>query len=521
MRSLADAYRDEAPALTPLYAGSPRSIFAPETNRVAPADWNPELVAALRAYQREIGLEPRFTGREAVIVTGQQPGLFTGPLYTVYKALTAVKLAARLEQTHGVPVVPVFWLGSDDHDFEEARRVGVLTRRHEPLMLTYSPRQSVDGLPLYRVPVEDSLHELVDALREAAPGSERADDVAAFLHGSLDGADSFSAWTARLLARLFRDTPLVVFEPRLPAARRIAAGVFAREIERPLASTVLVREAARRIEALGFSPQLLKGPTECNFFVEIAGRRRKVVFEEGVFKSPEEGASWSQAELASLLEHAPERLSANVALRCIVQQALFSATAYVAGPGEIAYWAQLKEVFAFFEQPMPIVYPRARVMLTTTKLRKLLEKFQWRAADLFESPDVLLNRALAAAVRHPGLDILTRDGETVLGAVEALAYALRAMVASGPPLDAVNALGDKTRAELERIERLLRRADEAQVDAVGKQVARLCNALAPGRKPQDRVYTVFSFLFEHGWDLMPRLLEAIDIGAFATTEVEL
>lgn len=524
MLSLPDAYRGESPALMTFYAGPARSVFEPSPRFGALPEitpWDPLLVEEMRAYQRGLGLERSFAGNEAVIVTGQQPGLFSGPLYTIYKAMTAIKLAARLERTHARPVVPVFWLGSDDHDFEEARSVSVLTRRHQPLRLTYAPAQPVDALPLHRIPAEDSLHGLVDALAEAVPGSEHAPAITEWLHQSLDGAESFAAWTARLLARLFRDTPLVIFEPRLPAARRIAAPVLAREIASPLAGTTRLREAARQLEALGFAPQLVKAGHECNFFVEIDGRRRKVVFEKGVFLAPENQLSWTPAQMTALLESSPDRFSANVALRCVVQQALFPALAYVAGPGEIAYWAQLKEFFALFELPMPVVYPRASAVLTTVKLRKLLEKFRWAPSDVTDSGETLLDSALAAVAAHPALDALRRGRATVLGAVEALADAFGSLDAPSPARDAARALHARTAADLDRMERLLRRADQAQTAAVSKQVERLRHALAPDRKPQERVYTLFSFLFEHGWGLVPRLLNALDIESSVMTEIEL
>lgn len=524
MSNLVDAYRDEMPALMPFYAGSARSILeSPRASGDGPLvrDWDPMLVTELRAYQRSLGLERRFTGREAVVVTGQQPGLFTGPLYTVYKALTAVKLATRLESVFGTPVVPVFWLGSDDHDFEEARRVSVLTRRHQPLRLTYMPAQPAEGLPLYRVPAEDSLHGLIDTLAASVPGSEEATQVEAFLHASIAGAASFADWTARLLARLFRDTPLVIFEPRLPAARQIAAGVIAREIETPLAGTARLREAAQRLEALGFAPQLAKAANECNFFVEVDSRRRKVVFEAGAFYLPDEEMRQTPAQMAALLGSNPERFSPNVALRCVVQQALFPAVAYVAGPSEIAYWAQLKEVFALFDQRMPIVYPRASAVLTSKKLRKLLERFGWGTKNLLEPRERLVEQALAATASHPALEVLSRSRQSLLDAANALASSLQSLDAPGPVVDAGRALTHKMRSELDRIERMLRRADQAQADAIAKQVERLCNMLAPDRKPQERTYTIFSFLFAHGWGLVPRLLEALDIESFDTTEIEL
>ena len=517
MRDLTADYLAGIPEVLAFFACPHGDIF--KSPPVARA-WDHDLAEALTAYQEALGGRASFTGNEAVVATGQQPGIFAGPLYTIYKAATAIVLAKEVGERSGIPCTPVFWIAGDDHDFEEARIAHFLTKSNERMALMYAPKHNVEGLPMYRVPLEDSLHALVDEAARRTRGSEFRAEVAVFLHGSLDASVSLADWTARLILRLFRDTPLAVFSPHVPAARRLAAAVLEREVREPLAGTRLINEAGQRLRGLGYPQQVVKAPNECCFFVEMGGRRRKVVFDDNQFHLPEEQMACRVDDMLALLRSAPERFSPNVALRCIVQQHLFPVAAYVAGPGEAAYWAQFKPLFEHFGQAMPIVYPRARCALTSIKLSKLMRGFGFELGDVArETEDELLQRALRASSRAPAHEVLQRHRGKVETALRALTADLEGVDKTAG--DASRKLESRAASELGRLERIILGGDDAHTAAVRKQVARLRIALAPGRKPQERVYTVFSFLFEHGWGLAARLVEELDIESFAMKEVEL
>lgn len=485
----------------------------------AARNWDSQLVAAMKSFQSERGGNSRFTGSEAVIITGQQPGIFTGPLYTIYKAITAIVLAKRLEDRFGVATVPVFWVGSEDHDFDEACTAYFLTKTHEPLPIRYTPSTPVDDLPMYQVPVEDCLHASIDEAAANTSGSEFREEVAAMLHETLDASDSLADWTARSLMRLFAETPLVFFAPHLPEARRLASPILEREIHDPLTSTATLNKAGRELERLGFAPQVVKGANECSFFLETGGERRKVVFEKDRFVTPGDECTFSAEELLEILDRTPERFSPNVALRCVVQQHLFPAAAYIAGPGELAYWAQLKGIFERHEQPMPVVYPRASCALTSIKLNKLLRKLNLTVGDLVQHEDNLLHTAARSTSTNPAYTFEREQRGALEAALSRLAEGLEKDAPTAAAM--ARSLVDDVGTKLDRIERAILASDGVKNEATRKQLQRLCNSLAPNRKPQERVYTIFSYLFEHGWDLIPRLLEELDIDSFQMTEVEL
>ncbi len=516
MRDLFEEYLSESPDLMPFYASPPSSLL----NEVPrPVAWPEPLVNALRAYNARIGSGAAFDGTELVVATGQQPGLFSGPLYTVYKAMTCIKLAREVEERSGTRCVPLFWAASEDHDFEEAATAHFLTKKDAPLSLTYAPRQDVSGLPMYRVPLEAWVHEAIDTAAREARKSEQTGDVVAFLHESASASDSLCDWSVRILARLFRDTPLVLFAPHLPEARRLQTEVMEQEIRNPLESTRRLNASGKSLSSIDFQQQVSKSDDECNFFLEVKGRRRKVVFDGSRFQLPEEKTDFTQDQLLQILKAEPERFSANVALRPVVQQHLFHALAYVGGPSEIAYWGQLKGVFELFRQPMPVVYPRARCVLTTTRLNKLMSKLGLTLQSLEQPLEHVEHKVFHNTSKDPSYQSITTARADLQARFDRL---LKTLEGSDPVAhEMVHAVSGRVDDQFERILDTLARRDQDRVEVVCRQVERLQWSLVPWRKPQERVYTVVSFLFEHGWGLMARLLDEIDIGSFQQREVEL
>ena len=519
---MADLYADYTAGkdtLAPFYEQPLPSLF--KTPPVT-YPWAEGLPAALHQFQIDLAVPRTFSGTETIIATGQQPGLFTGPLYTIYKAVTAIRLASLVTERTNTPCLPLFWIGADDHDFGEVRTAHVLSRNGDDMPLQYHPEANVTGLPMHRIPLEGSLHKLIGRAAEAAPGSEFAPEIDALLHSTLDRSSSWAEWFARIMAELFRDTPLLLFSPQIPEARRAAIPIIENAIRDPLACTRLLNETGRALETLGYTAQIVKGDTECAFFLECDGRRRKVLFDRDAFHLPEEDIRFSQNDLLEILHETPARFSPNVALRCVIQQALFPVAAYVAGPGEVAYWAQLKPVFAQFGQPMPVVYPRAQALITTTKINKLMHRFGFAPDDLFATPDTLEDRALKKVHRNPALEALAQHRPHIEAAFTGLIQHLAQVSGKDRQApDMARALSGQLQNGLDRIERSLLHADKEQTEALRKQLRRLCNTLAPQRRPQERHYSAFSFLFDQGWEFIPRLLDNIDIESFKINEVEL
>jgi bacillithiol biosynthesis cysteine-adding enzyme BshC len=515
LRDLLADYQVRRPELMQFYAAAPELAL----NGAPKPRWDPALVDAVNAYQAHLGAKGRVAGNETVIVTGQQPGLFTGPLYTIYKALTAIHLARSVQERTGTPCLPLFWIAADDHDFAETGHVHILTKFHEPLALRYTPSADIAGMPMHQVPLEPSLHTLIDTAADAVVASECAADVRAFLHASLDASQSYADWTARLLARLFANTPLVLFAPHLPVARALARPAVEAAIRAPSMVTDVLRDTGVQLQAQGYPQQVEKRADECAFFLELERRRRKVTFRDGRFVLPETRQAFTQDELLSMLETTPGNFSPNVALRCAVQQQLFPAAAYVAGPGELAYWAQLKPLFTALNLRPPAVYPRARCVITNEKTRRLLDELGFSLADAQRSVEELTTDALRHTADSPALDVVRAERAGLEELAQRLAADLSHLHA--PAGDMANKLHRSLCTRLDHLEWVIARGDDERRKAVRDRVTRITNWVAPWRKPQERVYSIVSFLFDQGWPFIDRLDDALDVETQTLQEVQL
>ena len=516
MADLFQGYIEELPQLAPFFGARPSELFAQQFS--APCH-DLKLVEAINSYQEMIGGRASLAPDDLVIATGQQPGLFTGPLYTVYKAITAIRLAQTLSQRLGVRCTPVFWNASHDHDIEEAGIAHFLTRRREVLPIEYPEQSSVRGMPMYRVPLPESLHDSVRVAAEETNGCENKDEMVGVLHQTLEESSSLAEWFARLMARLFRETPLVIFDPTLLVVRKKVVTLFEKEIANPTVLSRLVTEAGDKLRSLGFSAQIKKAEKECSFFLERNGFRRKVIFEKDEFFLPEDGERVSLATMKEWLGKSPESFSENVVLRPIAQQVLLRPVAYVAGPGEVAYWAQLRDVFRWHEVDMPIVYPRARCVLMTTKEKQILERYGLTLPDLEKPLETLIDLVMAKQNPSGDMNAFKTQRERLEDALEQFQRNMQTMKGKMPEM--TRAFLEQVRHGLDRLEKAVVRGDRDALQTVENQIRRLCTAMWPMKKPQERVYTVFSFLFEHGWELIPRLIHEIDERRFTVHEVEL
>lgn len=525
MTTLFDAYLREDPQVLDLF-GRPLDEFA--LNTFARHPWPAGLSDAVVALQPKLGGSPlTLEGNEPVIVTGQQPGLFLGPLFTVYKAVTAIRLARLLSERHGKRVLPVFWIASEDHDFDEVRRYWFTDARSTLHKRTYTPVDAlgkpldIAGLPMHKVPAGVSLREAVEEMAALCAGSEHTPLIRDLLLDTLAEAASVSNWFARLMAALFRDTGLVLFAPHMRAAREAARPVIRREIEMPGVTSRLINEAAARVRALGYAPALVRPLDACNFFLLENGHRRRVIHTRQGFVLPEEnGKSYTADELFELLITDPTRFSPNVVLRPIVQQVLFPACqAYVAGPGEVAYWAQLKPIFEWYERPMPAVFPRARARFITPKEKRRLVALGLRPADLAAPPDQLLETMLARELPNVAEQAVADARKQIS---EILSRTARQLTDAGIPRadELTGETHERIGTALDRLARQLRHADVRRVEQLRQQTDRLRQRLMPLGRPQERILSPFTFLFSQGPGLIRRLIDELRIDTPEVQEIE-
>ena len=431
--------------------------------------------------------------RAVAVVTGQQAGLFGGPLYVLYKALAALKTARLLGERHPGPVVAVFWVASDDHDFAEVRSVAVIDDSAQIRTLRYAPAVEPSGQPACMIRLDETVTRLVEELAQALPASPHRDELVALVTECYRPGVSLSDAFARLLSALLPE--LVVLDASDPALKALVAPLMAREIAEHSPTSRLALEAGRALLAAGYHQQVPVRPGFLNLFVLMDGERRALAEQDGTIEVRGLGRRLSTKDAASLVAVEPERWSPGVLLRPLVQDALLPTAAYVGGPAEIAYHAQIGPSYAHFGIPRPVLLPRPSLTLVEPAQARALEAEGLRLTDLEADPEGLVARWAREA--YPDVEAAfasTREAiERELGVVEerlgALDPTLRAAAdaAKGRALHQVETLHEKSI-------RALKKRDQTRAD----RLRRTRDALFPGGSFQERGLGLVGPLARHG-----------------------
>lgn len=432
-----------------------------------------------------------------VVATGQQVGLFSGPCYTIYKALTAVKLARRLS-TSGIPAVAVFWLATEDHDAAEVDHCWVFDGHRRPAALRVD-LSAAAGRPVGQIPVRDFP---LDGLRAALAGLPHGEQVVALVEEcyrpGLDLGEAFRL----LLGRLFAPYGLLFVDPLRPRIRELAAPLLRTAAEAGGELIERLLERNRALEAAGYHAQVhLEAGS--SLFLLLNGDRRVALRRSGeLYRAGER--SWSPADLAA----APERLSPNALLRPVVQDFILPTIAYIGGPAEVAYLAQAQVLYRRLLGHMPVVLARSAFTLLDARAAKLIRRYGLEFADFLHGLETLKER-VAARLVPAQLDAALR---TTQAAVAAELDRLRAVLAGFDPTLA-QAL-DKSRAkmhyQLTKIQRKTAREALRRDARAAAEAEFLCNAVCPHKHLQERFYTILPFLAQHGLELLERLYEAVN-----------
>ena len=441
------------------------------------------------------------------VLTGQQAGLFGGPVYTLLKALTAVALARRVAAEHHVRTVPVFWVDAEDHDLDEIRTCSVLDAELSPRTVSLELPKS--GQPAAAVVLPASIANAIGELGRALPQTEFSTEVLAGLAAAYtEGAgivEAFSRWLDSVLG----GHGLVVFDASDAAAKPLVAPIFEHELRLRGETSRLAVAAGDALTARGYHAQVTPAADAVALF-QVDGAREAIRLRAESFAVGE--ATVPTDVLLDQLHARPASFSPNVLLRPIVQDALFPTVAYVAGPSELAYLGQLREAYAQFGVPMPVMYPRLTATLVDRATVRFLHKHDVPFETLQPQDDSVLNRLVTAQL-PAALDRAVAAAEREIG--ERLETIEVEVPAVDPTLTgAVQTTRDRLEKDLRSLRGKIVQAAKRRDDTLRRQFHRARAQAFPGGEPQERAVAGVYFLNRYGTGLVDHLLDQLplDIG---------
>jgi bacillithiol biosynthesis cysteine-adding enzyme BshC len=508
--TLSDRYRRQDPQVVSLFGAHPssqedwqkRSAWLDRTaGERADRDG---LVRALRNYQDLTRAHPavfrsldRLARQDAlVVVGGQQAGLFGGALMIYYKALTVIQTARHAERLLGRPVVPVFWIAGEDHDFDEANHVHVQGADGgvKRIRIERPPgaRLAVSRTPISAADWDAALADLAVTLPDTAFKSE----MLASLRRQTADAPTLSLAFARLLAEWFGPDGLVLLDADDPALRALEGSMFRKLIARNDELEQALRQGERAVASLGLPLQAEAEPGNANIFLHHDSGRLLLFKDGGKFVDRRGIVAAEREELLEWTESSPERLSTNALTRPLMQDYLLPVLAAVLGPSELAYWGLLGPAFHAFGMQMPVLVPRQSFTYLEPQTLKWMDKFGL-------TPEEALYRweqrktAWLAAQDQWDLDGVFRTAKDQFAAI--YAPVMEKVASLDPGLAALSASNrDRILGQIAYLEQRAREALSNRHETSLRQWDRIRISLTPGGKPQERVYGTIQFWNRYG-----------------------
>ncbi len=446
--------------------------------------------ATLRNIQR------LWEGAHAV-VTGQQVGLFGGPALALFKVASVLALANQVESA-GVPCVPVFWMATEDHDLKEVNQALLLTPDFHLAEFAAQSEGKTDS-PVASVRFATGTNELVERAAALLGEGQAAD----FLRESYREGETFSDAYARMYARIFGEQGLVLLDPADAELHRIAVPLFVEAIERAgeLDDALLARN--REVTKAGYHEQVKITAESTPLFALVDGARVPVHRSNGGFAIRKERLSLD--ELKRRITATPETFNANVLLRPVLQDYWLPTLAYIGGPAEIAYFAQVGVVFEKLLGRVTPILPRMSATLLEPKIEKLLNKYELTLTDLFHGESELLEE-LAKRTLPPELK---RDFEHGRRGVEEVMQQISESLQKLDPtlVEAAKNAANKMRYQVGRLEKRAARAELRKEEILSRHAEQIENSLYPHKTLQEREISGIYFLAKYGTELVDRLIE--------------
>lgn len=443
----------------------------------------------------------------AVIIGGQQAGILTGPLYTIHKIISIIHLARQQESELGIPVVPVFWIAGEDHDYQEVNHI-FIENNNKMEKMTYPEKvlekKMVSNIPLNRETCRAWVEDIIEALGE----TEHTKHLLLILEEIIKLSQTYVEFFAGIIMHLFKETGLLLVDSGDLKLRKLESSIFAKQIKGFEEITYHVKSQQNRLKNAGFSNAIDLSENAVNLFYYDEKNKERILLEfnheKKVFSGKESFHEFTMNELLEIAENHPERLSNNVVTRPITQECLFPVLAFIAGPGEIAYWAELKMAFELFGMKMPPIMPRLNITFLERSTESDLEDLELDLQAVLISGTAAEKEVYLKSLKNENIEDQFQKTKNQLKQnyrfIEELT--LKEVSALLPMLKKNEELLLK---QIDFMENKIQKSIQQKYEVVIKKYERADNSLRPGGIPQERVWNILYYLNKYGIDFLEEL----------------
>ncbi|MEW4218061.1 bacillithiol biosynthesis cysteine-adding enzyme BshC [Rossellomorea marisflavi] len=439
------------------------------------------------------------------VVAGQQAGLLTGPLYTIHKIVSVIRLAREQEQKLNHPVVPVFWIAGEDHDYQEVNHI--FLEQDGKIKKNGYPEQVVDKRMTSDVEYDPAvMKNWISSILKVLGETEFTAGLADEMDGLIREGEDIVTFFARFIMTLFKDYGLLVIDSSYGALRKLEAPYFRHLIENSREITDQVLMQQKTIQAEGFNTQLEISSDAANIFLNLQNERALLERDGSGFKDKNNDSFFTKEELLGILDDQPGRLSNNVVTRPLMQEWLFPTLSFIGGPGEIAYWGELKKAFEFMGMNMPPVMPRLNITILERTVAKRIEDLSLSLQEVVRSGVSHVRDEFLDSLKPNELEGELHEIETYLMAkYEGIKKEASAVDSNLEPI-----VDKNLEIHRKQFEFLRKRTEKSIRDKNERQLSRfdlIENSIRPNGGPQERTLNILYYMNRFGPDFVNRLTD--------------
>ncbi|MBK7993080.1 MAG: bacillithiol biosynthesis cysteine-adding enzyme BshC [Blastocatellia bacterium] len=442
------------------------------------------------------------------VITGQQAGLFSGPLFTIYKALTAIKLATELSK-EGQKAIPIFWIASEDHDYKEVSHFKVINRDGQLTTISHQAQGELDLTPVGNLRISEEVIENINSLLSSLPQSEFIDELIKDLKDSYSANLGFAEGFARLLAKIFANYGVVLLDAQDKNLKPIASPIFETVLHKSKEIAQSLVNRSQILEKSGYHAQVHTSLDMVPLFLLENNHRLALRQQDEQFSLKHSSQTYTSNQLLDKLHNDPTLFSPSVLLRPIVQDYLLPTVAYIGGPAEVAYFAQISAIYPLFPVEFPVIIPRAGFTIIPNRENNLLKKWELNFTDLFAGLEHTKHQVIEHLLDK---NTISTFDETELLINQQLDKLSDNLLKVDPTLaEALKGGREKIFYQLHHLKTRFINTNAKREETLVRQIEKLFTLLYPNKNLQERELNIYYFLARYGYDFTNTIYKNLDL----------